>query len=41
MAYIYRHITKNKDISEVFYIGIGSDLNKYKIAFETRRRSNF
>jgi hypothetical protein len=42
MAYVYRHITKNKDISEVFYIGIGSDLNnKYKRAFETRRRSNF
>jgi hypothetical protein len=37
MAYIYRHIRKDKN--QPFYIGIGSDL-KYKRANEKSRRNN-
>lgn len=38
MAYIYRHIRKDKN--EVFYIGIGSD-NKYKRAYSTYFRNKY
>ena len=38
MAYIYRHIRLDKD--EVFYIGIGSDLD-YKRAYKNTQRSKY
>ena len=38
MAYVYRHIRKDKN--EVFYIGIGCSPN-YKRAFETHKRNIF
>lgn len=42
MAYLYRHLTKNKNIEEIFYIGIGSDSDgKYKRAFDLKMRSKF
>ena len=37
MAYLYRHI--RLDTNEIFYIGIGSDIN-YKRAFIKRGFSN-
>ena len=38
MAYVYRHIRKDKN--EVFYIGIGCSAN-YKRAFQTHKRNPF
>lgn len=38
MAYLYRHIRKDKN--EVFYVGIGSDKD-YKRAYVTARRNKF
>jgi hypothetical protein len=39
MAYVYRHIRLDKN--EPFYIGIGSDVNDYKRAYNKQKRNRY